>query len=99
MLEPNRNYVIEDDGSIHEMLFCGDADWEDRATTSIKEIREKAIDEAIETAAEAICIGCGYLDGTKCTYKGGNCGVSKPMLESVVKALEKMKGVQNDNTD
>lgn len=58
-----------------------------------------AIDEAIETAAKTICVGCGYLDGSKCTYKGVNCGVSKPMLESVVKALEKMKGVQNDNTD
>ena len=55
-------------------------------------IRAKAIDEAIETSARAICVGCGYLDGYKCTYKGGNCGVSKPMLESVVKALEQLKG-------
>lgn len=51
-----------------------------------------AIDEAIEISAKAICVGCGYLDGYKCNYKGANCGVSKPMLESVVKALEKMKG-------
>lgn len=92
MLEPNRTYVIEDDGSIHKMLFCGDADWEENAVTSIQEIREKAIDEAIETAAKAICVGCGYLDGSKCTYKGVNCGVSKPMLEVVVKALEQLKG-------
>lgn len=56
------------------------------------EIREKAIDEAIEASAKAICVGCGYLDGYKCTYKGSNCGVSKPMLESVTKALEQMKG-------
>lgn len=56
------------------------------------EVRSKAIDEAIEASAKAICVGCGYLDGYKCTYKGSNCGVSKPMLESVVKALEKMKG-------
>ena len=56
------------------------------------EVRAKAIDEAIEASAKAICVGCGYLDGYKCTYKGGNCGVSKPMLESVVKALEQMKG-------
>ena len=27
MLEPNRSYVIEDDGSIHKMLFSGDTDW------------------------------------------------------------------------
>lgn len=48
MLEPNRNYVIEDDGSIHKMLFSGDADWEEKATTSIQEIRNKAIDEFAE---------------------------------------------------
>lgn len=57
-----------------------------------QEIRNKAIDEAIKASANAICVGCGYLDGYKCTYKGANCGVSKPMLESVVKALEKLKG-------
>lgn len=51
-----------------------------------------AIDEAIKASAEAICVGCGYLEGYKCNYKGCNCGVSKPMLESVVKALEQMKG-------
>jgi len=55
-------------------------------------IRAEAIDEAIEASAKAICVGCGYLDGYKCTYKGGNCGVSKPMLESVTKALEQLKG-------
>lgn len=54
-------------------------------------IRAKAIDDAMEKAAKAICIGCGYLEGIKCTYKGSNCGVSKPMLESVTEALEKMK--------
>lgn len=53
--------------------------------------RAKVIDEAMEEAAKAICVGCGYLDGVKCTYKGSNCSVSKPMLESVIKALEQMK--------
>lgn len=51
----------------------------------------KAIDEAMDASAKAICIGCGYLEGTKCKYKGGNCGVSKPMLETVMKALEQLK--------
>ena len=55
-------------------------------------IRAKAIEDAIGASAKAICIGCGYLDGHSCTYKGSNCGVSKPMLEAVVKALEKLKG-------
>ena len=57
-----------------------------------QEIRNKAIDEAMEASAKAICVGCGYLDEYKCTYKGSNCGVSKPMLESVTKALEQLKG-------
>lgn len=51
----------------------------------------KAIDDAMEKSAKAICIGCGYLKGTKCTYTGCNCGVSKPMLETVMKALEQLK--------
>lgn len=59
-------------------------------------IRNKAIDEAMETAAKAICIGCGYLEGIECSYKGSNCRVSKPMLESVIKALERMKGGSHD---
>lgn len=91
MLDANKVFVIETDGSIHEMIFVGDSNWEDRATTSIQEIRNKIIDEAMEKAAKAICIGCGYLDGVKCTYNGSNCGVSKPMLESVTKALAQMK--------
>ena len=53
--------------------------------------KNMAIDEAIKASANAICVGCGYLKEFKCTYKGGNCGVSKPMLESVVKALEQLK--------
>lgn len=57
-----------------------------------KEIRAKAIEDAIEASAKAICIGCGHLDGHSCTYNGSNCGVSKPMLGVVVKALEKLKG-------
>lgn len=63
-----------------------------RIADVIQAERNKVIDEAIETSAKAICVGCGYLDGYKCTYKGCNCGVSKPMLESVVKALEQLKG-------
>lgn len=57
----------------------------------------KAIDDAMGKVAKAICIGCGYLEGTKCTYKGANCQVSKPMLEVVVKALEELKaGRENE---
>ena len=54
MLEPNTNYVIEDDGSIHKMLFCGDADWEENVTTSVQEIRAKAIDEFAEKLKDSL---------------------------------------------
>lgn len=54
-------------------------------------IRDSAIDEAMVASAKAICIGCGYRSGTKCTYTGHNCTVSKPMLEVVMKELEKLK--------
>ncbi len=50
--------------------------------------RERTIEECKTAVAKAICVGCGYLKDLKCTYNGGNCGVSKPMLESVMKALE-----------
>ena len=64
---------------------------------TIEDLYDKAIDEAMISSAKAICIGCGYLKGTQCTYKGCNCGVSKPMLESVMKALEQLKaGGENE---
>lgn len=57
----------------------------------LAEERNKAVDDAMKKAAEAICIGCGYLDGHKCKYDGGNCSVSKPMLRVVIRALEQLK--------
>lgn len=60
---------------------------------SEQEIRNKAIEEALEKSAKAICVGCAYLNGHECTYKGANCGISKPMLDAVVKALEQTKEV------
>lgn len=54
-------------------------------------IRSSAIDEAMVVTAKAICTGCGYRSGTKCTYTGHNCTVSKPMIEVVMKELEKLK--------
>lgn len=52
---------------------------------------DKVIEDAKEAVAKAICIGCGYLKGTECTYAGQNCGTSKPMLEVAMKALNKLK--------
>lgn len=57
------------------------------------------VDEAKTIAAKAICIGCGYLAGCKCNYNGGNCMVSKPMLESVSKSFDDWNRRVNDETD
>ena len=62
-------------------------------------IRAAAIDDAMIASAKAICIGCGYRNGTKCTYTGRNCSVSKPMLETVMKALEQLKVGANNGAD
>ena len=82
----------------NKMVVRVDAENMDSIKDKIEELSKyaesqynKAIDEAMISSAKAICIGCGYLKGTQCTYKGCNCGVSKPMLESVMKALEKLK--------
>ena len=52
---------------------------------------DKVIEDAKEAVAKAICIGCGYLKGTECTYTGQNCRISKPMLEVAMRALDKLK--------
>lgn len=53
-------------------------------------------DEAKIIAAKAICCGCGYLADCKCDYNGGNCMVSKPMLESVLKLFDDWNRRLND---
>lgn len=56
------------------------------------------VDKAKTIAAKAICIGCGYLVDCKCDYNGGNCMVSKPMLESVLKSFDDWDRRVNDGT-
>nr|DAL18748.1 MAG TPA_asm: hypothetical protein [Caudoviricetes sp.] len=53
-----------------------------------KQTETLTVDKAKTIAAKAICIGCGYLADCKCDYNGGNCMVSKPMLESVLKSFD-----------
>ena len=53
-----------------------------------KQTETLTVDKAKTIAAKAICIGCGYLADCKCDYTGGNCMVSKPMLESVLKSFD-----------
>lgn len=55
-----------------------------------------SVDEAKAIAAKAICIGCAYLTGYECSYKGGNCMTSKPMLESVSKYFDDWNRRVND---
>lgn len=64
-----------------------------------KQKKGLSVDEAKRIAAKAICIGCGYLTGYECSYKGGNCMTSKPMLESVSKSFDDWNRRVNDETD
>ena len=71
MLKPNKTYVIEKDGSIHEMIFVGDSDWEEKSTTSIQEIRNNALDEAINKFLEYGCVAVEWnkeLSISRCYY-------------------------------
>ena len=52
MLEPNKNYVVDIYGNIHEMRFIGDCDWDEKTITSIQEIRNKAIEEFVKQLKE-----------------------------------------------
>lgn len=99
LLKFNKTYD-EADAKYHESDF--DSFWGGGCPMIqevIKEIAEqptaydidKVIEDAKEAVAKAICIGCGYLKGTECTYTGQNCGTSKPMLEVAMKALDKLK--------
>lgn len=61
-----------------------------------KQTETLTVDKAKTIAAKAICIGCGYLVDCKCDYNGGNCMVSKPMLESVLKSFDDWDRRAND---
>ncbi|MFQ9569065.1 MAG: hypothetical protein ACLR03_10585 [Roseburia inulinivorans] len=61
-----------------------------------KQTETLTVDKAKTIAAKAICIGCGYLADCKCDYNGGNCMVSKPMLESVLKSFDDWNRRTND---
>ncbi len=61
-----------------------------------KQTETLTVDKAKTIAAKAICIGCGYLADCKCDYNGGNCMVSKPMLESVLKSFDDWNRREND---
>lgn len=55
--------------------------------------KQDKITEQIETKILGkVCIGCGYLRDNICTYKGSNCGVSKPMYEDIKQVFEELKG-------
>lgn len=64
-----------------------------------KQTETLTVDKAKTIAAKAICIGCGYLADCKCDYNGGNCMVSKPMLESVLKSFDDWNRRANDEAD
>ena len=68
-------------------------------TAMEKQTETLTVDKAKTIAAKAICIGCGYLADCKCDYNGGNCMVSKPMLESVSKSFDYWNRRANNETD
>ena len=80
--EHNQQFQI---GTVEE---CREAVW--------KQKKGLSVDEAKIIAAKAICRGCGYLADCKCDYNGGNCMVSKPMLESVLKLFDYWNRRLND---
>ena len=53
---------------------------------------DKVIDLIETKILGKVCIGCGYLRNNVCTYKGSNCGVSKPMYEDIKKVFDEVKG-------
>lgn len=89
MLKPNKTYVIEEDGSIHEMIFVGDSDWEEKSTTSIQEIRNNTLDEAINKFLE---YGCVAVEWNKELSKEKLVDdVMRQAMGQVVYILEKLK--------
>lgn len=54
VLDNEHIYVIETDGSIHKMIFCGDCDWDEKPVTSLAEIRANAIEEFAEKLKEEL---------------------------------------------
>jgi len=58
---------------------------------------DKVVDMCETKVLGKICIGCGYLKDNVCTYKGCNCGVSKPMYDGIKKVFEEIReGGVND---
>lgn len=52
---------------------------------------DKVVEQLETKILGKVCIGCGYLEDNVCTYKGANCGVSKPMYEDIKKVFEEVK--------
>lgn len=87
-------YIEELEAEVEEYQQIGTPE-ECRAAME-KQTETLTVDKAKTIAAKAICIGCGYLADCKCDYNGGNCMVSKPMLESVLKSFDDWNRRAND---
>lgn len=53
--------------------------------------KEEGYEEAKKAVAREICLGCGYLKETECTYTGKNCTTSQPMLKIAMFAIDRLK--------
>ena len=87
-------YIEELEAEIEQYRAIGTV--EECRTAIEKQKKGLSVDEAKTITAKAICIGCGYLIGSECSYKGGNCMTSKPMLESVLKSFDDWNRRAND---
>lgn len=52
---------------------------------------EKVVEQLETKLLGKVCIGCGYLKDNICTYKGSNCGVSKPMYDDIKKVFAEVR--------
>lgn len=64
----------------------------------LSEHDKRVSEEAIKKLISKLCIGCAYLNGTKCSNKiGCPCQVSQSyIVQTCNEVLEQMKGTQNE---
>lgn len=97
------DYIAKEEPNVSPMFYAGRKDKAETVLKAFEELEECraeidkhkdmiSVEDAKKIAAQAICIGCGYLKGYTCEYKGVNCSVSKPMLDAVNKSFETFIG-------
>lgn len=70
----------------------------ERLHVLLKVYEEKVREDVIEELLKELCIGCAYLNGTKCEIKGGcPCSIGQSeIIRSANKVLEQLKEQKNE---